>query len=236
MKGQGNEGSVRRAVRELREMKHDLENIQRAAVTLNTGVIATRLGNDMILPDSYTVADSYERYPQPISNPYRQRNTSHPTTRCPEYSNTGSHACYDGGHLKTGRIGPLTRSNVCEPTRQRTDDPRSTRNLSMPPGSYFFPCSYEGDPKSQPIVGHDGTLYYPSHSFICSHCQELGHPSPYCPRLHDPELRTGLLGPEHPDIPVALRKEPQAQPNRRRKGFHSARGAGGSQRVTRQLN
>ena len=212
-KGQGDEGSVRREAREPREMIHDPKKIQKAAVTPNTGAVAT--GNDIIPLDSYISADDYEQNLQPIRYPYGQRNTSHPTTRRPEYSNTGSHACYDGGHLKTGRIGPLTRSDVCKPTRRRTDHPRFTRNPSIPPGSNSFSCSYKGNPTSQQIFGPDGALYYPSHSLVCFLCQELGHLYTQCPRLHDPELRTALLGPEHPDTRVALRKEPQAQTYRK---------------------
>ena len=184
---------------------------KKGAVTPKGEVVKTRLGNDRIPLDSYNVTDSYERYPQPIRNPYGQRNTGHPNTRRPEYANTESHACYDNVHLKTGRIGPLTSSNVWEPTRQQTNDPRFTQNSSISLGSYSSPCSYEGNPKSQPIMGSDGNLYYPSRELICCYCQELGHRDLQCPRLHDPALRTTLLGPEHPDTPVAMRKKPLAQ-------------------------
>lgn len=214
-KGQGNESSVRRELEELREMIQDFIKIQKAAITPNTGGVAIRLGNDMNPQDPYIVADGYERYPQPIRNPYGQRNTGYPNTRRPEYAHTGSHACYDNVHLKTGRIGPLARSDIWEPTRQQTNVPRFTRNPSIPPGSYSFLCSYERNPPSQPIVGPDGTLYYPSRELICFHCQELGHLDLQCPRLHDPALRTTLLRPEHPDTPVAIRKKPLAQTHRK---------------------
>ena len=68
---------------------------------------------------------------------------------------------------------------------------------------------------SQPIVGPDGTLYYPSRELISFHCQELGHLDLQCPRLHKPALRTTMLGPEHLDTPVVMRKKPQAQTHRK---------------------
>ena len=94
---------------------------------------------------------------------------------------------------------PPFRTSFEEPTRRPTEGTHLAQQMRIPPELYHTPRTYEGSSALPPIIGPNGTLYYPARSRICFHCQEEGHFRPQCARLHNPRVRTVTLGPEHPD-------------------------------------
>lgn len=90
---------------------------------------------------------------------------------------------------------------------------RFTPNTRQQLGSQRGDRAYEESPRSEPIIGPNGIVYYPARPRICYHCQEEGHLRPQCPRLrvYEPPSRTSNLGPDHPQHPVNNREEPLAR-------------------------
>ncbi|RPA94224.1 hypothetical protein L873DRAFT_1466926 [Choiromyces venosus 120613-1] len=220
-KGHSDETTVRGEVSELREMMRDLMQMQKATITPTSGAVAKRTEEDVIPLDTYAVGESYARYP------YGQPDTSRPTTHRTDFSNRRGQAVqaaeyhqgrrgryptpYDGGHQETRYVGPPTRSYFDDFTRRPTESSCLAQASNLPPGGYLPARPYDSVPASQPIVGPNGMLYYPSRPRICYHCQEEGHLRQQCPRLHGSMPRTDILGPEHPDTPAMPWKGPSAQ-------------------------
>jgi len=214
-KGHDSGESVKGEVQELREMMRDLMKIQKAVAASGTRGSTNRQKDDIVPLDTYAVTSGYERYPQSAKQTYEQRNTHHPMARRPEYPNRRSHtlqaAEYNQGYggdyhsfsdsrrQETGYVRPALRTSFGEPTRRPTERTHLTQQMSLPPEQYHTRRTYEESSALPPIMGPNGTLYYPAHPRICFHCQEEGHLRPQCPRLHNPSLRTVTLGPEHPD-------------------------------------
>jgi len=188
---------------------YDLMKLQKG--TTATEGAKGRLENDIIPLESYAIMEGYERYPQPVRNPYGQRHTFYPTTQRPEYPNRRSYAppattyneqqyesyapFVDCRHPGTRRAGPPPPSTFYECTRQPIEDTYFTQVL----GAYGTSRAYEGASTVRPIVGPNGVLYYPTRPGVCFHCREEGHYRPQCPKLHRTSLRAPILGPEHPN-------------------------------------
>jgi len=217
-KKKGKKGGEERLMREemerMSEMMRNIMKAQKAAVATGTGVVATRPEEDLIPLDAYAVSNQYEPYQQLVSYQYG-RNASLSTPHRPEFPNRRSNAFpavdYNPGHRgaypapypaacpENAHGVPTTDANVFEPTRRPTEITHSVQ---------------DGAVEDQPIVGLNGTIYYPyKPPCLCYHCQEEGHFMSECPRLNKPQPRVVTLGPERPDTPAAPRVEPPAPPH-----------------------
>ena len=109
------------------------------------------------------------------------------------------HSFSDSRRQGTEYVRPPFRTSFEEPTRRPTEGTHLAQQMSLPPEQYHTSRTYEGSSALLPIIGPNGTLYYPARPRICLHCEEEGHLRPQCPRLHNPSLRTVRLGSENPD-------------------------------------
>jgi len=214
-KDDDDDDSVIGEMKELREMIRDLVKAQKEAVTPSTAIVATRPENDIIPLDTYNVSDNYGRYPPPPQPDYYQhgRDASLPTPRRPQYPERRSETLPTADYSRERReVYPPSYPNLRPRDRERRVPPPSNQNVDEPTRRPAVPTrnARAQNPEPQPIVGPDGTLYYPYRQpVICFHCQEEGHVPPQCPWLNEvPVCAAPPLGPEHPDIQPVNREEP----------------------------
>ena len=212
-KGQASEGSVRGEVRELKKMMHAMD--QKMTALPITSREGKKPEEDIIPLDTYALAEGYGRHPRANRCLPEQPPSRYQTVRHPEYPNRRSYQSQYGDY----NVGRENNTSVSCGNRQPPNHPRhqgvqrftpnTRQQLSIQRGNR----AYEESPRSEPIIGPNGILYYPAPPRICYHCQEEGHLRPQCPRLHvyEPPFRTSNLGPDHPQHPVNNREEPLAR-------------------------
>ncbi|KAG0135427.1 hypothetical protein HOY82DRAFT_536723 [Tuber indicum] len=174
--------------RELKDLVKDLVKVQKAPQLDVGGTVATRQERDVIPLDTYEVDRGYG---QQARYSYAQPSQSNPVNRYPEFSNRRSlprQLTNPGPPYPTER--PTFTGGV-QYERGPTTQPGPSFALRYPPGRennqqvYQQSSPYLGNlPAVQPIIGPDGTFYYPTRGGPrCYNCGEVGHIRPHCPRL-----------------------------------------------------
>lgn len=212
-KGQDSEGSVRGEVRELKKMMRAMD--QKMTALPNTSREGKKLEEDIIPLDTYALAEGYRRYPQPNRYLHEQPASGYSTDRHQEYPNRRGYVSQYADFNE--RRGNNTSSAY--PSGQPPNHTRHQGSQRFAPttgqqlGTYRGDRAYEGSPRSEPIIGPNGVLYYPARPRVCYHCQEEGHLRPQCPRLRvfEPPSRTVTLGPDDPERSINTRAEPPAR-------------------------